>query len=218
MKKKSSNLPNNSNLNFITNKTFIIIIIASVIIYFIISFISKEIINLEICDLKKEKGDIKIYECNFNNGNKYEGEIKNRKFDGEGIFIWANGDVFIGNWKNGERKDGYFHKSTDGKIMKNIETMIEDGNFYEGEFKNGKFDGKGLYKYKNGDIYRGEFKEGYRDGKGIYLWNDNKFKYDGEWKNDLKHGIGTFTEYGYLWNSEKHGIWQNDKLIKETKK
>ena len=42
----------------------------------------------------------------------------------------------------------------------------KDGGTYEGEWKNDKKEGKGIYKYKNGDIYEGYFKNDIKDGKG----------------------------------------------------
>ena len=37
-------------------------------------------------------------------------------------------------------------------------------------------DGKGIYTYKNGDKYEGEFRNGKREGKGEYKWNINDKK------------------------------------------
>ena len=47
----------------------------------------------------------------------------------------------------------------------------EDGN-YEGEFKNDKKDGKGIYYYKNGDREMGDYSNGKKIGKHIILKND----------------------------------------------
>ena len=59
----------------------------------------------------------------------------------------------------------------------------KNGDIYEGEFKDGKFNGNGTYKYKNGNIYEGEFKNVYFYGKGIYKYNNGNI-YEGEFKND----------------------------------
>ena len=45
-----------------------------------------------------------------------------------------------------------------------------DGDRYEGEWRNGKKEGKGIYYYNNGDRYEGEFKNNKRDGAGIYYY------------------------------------------------
>ena len=40
--------------------------------------------------------------------------------------------------------------------------------FYEGEWKDGKKHGYGLYKYYDGTIYEGEWKDGKKHGEGTY--------------------------------------------------
>ena len=61
---------------------------------------------------------------------------------------------------------------------------------YEGNFKNGKHDGKGTLRWKTGDTYIGLFKDGKFDGQGVMTWASGA-SYDGEWENDKKHGQGT---------------------------
>jgi hypothetical protein len=52
----------------------------------------------------------------------------------------------------------------------------------EGEFKNGMFNGTGIFKYKDGNVYEGGFKDNKKDGKGKLLEADGT-SYDGEWKD-----------------------------------
>ena len=60
---------------------------------------------------------------------KYEGSFQNGKRHGKGIYYYANGNIFDGEFENGEMKYGTF-------------TFLNDDK-YEGEFANGKFEGKG---------------------------------------------------------------------------
>lgn len=46
-------------------------------------------------------------------------------------------------------------------------------------------------------------------GKGLYTWGNSTQKYDGEFKDDKRHGLGTFT-----WDNGKIyiGHWENGKM------
>ena len=43
----------------------------------------------------------------------------------------------------------------------------------------------GVLTYNNGDKYEGEGKDNRKNGKGIYHYADGE-KYDGEWRNDKR--------------------------------
>ena len=62
---------------------------------------------------------------------------------------------------------------------------------YVGELENGNH-GKGSITYENGEIYEGEWKEGLKEGLGS-LTSPNGSKYEGEWKNDKMEGQGNYT-------------------------
>ena len=67
---------------------------------------------------------------------------------------------------------------------------LDNGDKYEGEMKNGKMQGKGVYLFANGEKYEGEFKDDMFEGKGVYYYPDG---------------------------TKKTGIFKKDELIKETK-
>ena len=50
----------------------------------------------------------------------------------------------------------------------------------------------GIQTFDNGDIYEGSFKDGLKHGKGK-LQTRNKRSYEGDWKNDKPHGFGINT-------------------------
>jgi tetratricopeptide (TPR) repeat protein len=50
----------------------------------------------------------------------------------------------------------------------------ENGDKYEGEFTNRKFNGKGTYTYANGDKYVGEFVDGKFTGRGTFTCSNGK--------------------------------------------
>ena len=81
---------------------------------------------------------------------------------------------------------------------------------YEGEYLNGKRNGKGK-EYTFGYIYEGEFLDDKRNGKGkIYnKYENNKLYYEGEFFNDKYHGKGKkYDNFGKL---EYEGDFLNDK-------
>ncbi len=66
-----------------------------------------------------------------------------------------------------------------------------NGAKYEGEIHNGQANGKGKLTLDDGRRYVGEFKDNQRHGQGT--WTVEGFKYTGGWQNDSYHGQGTET-------------------------
>ena len=83
----------------------------------------------------------------------------------------------------------------------------ENGDFYEGMWKNGKPDGNGVFYFENGDNYTGRFSEGLKNGHGKYTWKDGN-TYDGNWDEDKMDGRGK-----YYWAREGATF---DGLFKES--
>ena len=46
------------------------------------------------------------------------------------------------------------------------------GNEYEGEWRDGLREGKGVYRFKNGSIYDGDWKAGKMSGRAFYRFAD----------------------------------------------
>ncbi|HEM3702114.1 TPA: hypothetical protein U1D11_000581 [Streptococcus suis] len=61
---------------------------------------------------------------------------------------------------------------------------FENGDSYQGQFKNGIFHGKGTYTSASGWTYTGEFKNGYADGQGK-LTTEGKAVYEGRFKQGI---------------------------------
>lgn len=95
----------------------------------------------------------KKFEINYENGNKYVGEVKNGKRHGYGVFTTFNGITYEGDFKD-DKSDG-----------KGTLTISSTGDKYVGEFKDNKPNGKGTYKTVL-ESYVGEFKNGKYHGTG----------------------------------------------------
>ena len=89
------------------------------------------------------------------------------------------------------------------------ELSFKDGETYTGEFKNGKFHGKGVSIFKNNAGYEGQWKDGMFDGFGTYKF-ENGGKYVGEFKKDLRNGKGYVEQIN---GSKFEGQWKNDVLV-----
>ena len=88
--------------------------------------------------------------------------------------------------------------------------IYENGDYYEGKWKNYLRNGVGKLFNKNGEIiYVGEWVNDKREGFGISYYENGKTEYDGDWVNDKKEGKGTlYYENGKI---EYFGDWVNDR-------
>ena len=73
----------------------------------------------------------------------------------------------------------------------NIIVKTYNNGKYEGEFKNGKKEGIGIYYFNNGGRYEGEWKNDVQEGKGKDYF-DNGDRYEGDFKNGLSEGKGIY--------------------------
>ena len=128
----------------------------------------------------------------FANGDKYVGEYKDGKLNGQGTFTFANGDKYVGEYKD-DRRNGQ------GTVA------YADGDRYVGEYKDGKRNGQGTYIYADGDRHVGEYRDDLFHGKGTYT-SYSGAKYVGDYKDGTYHGQGTYTYF----DGEKYvGEWKD---------
>ncbi|XP_030757873.1 MORN repeat-containing protein 3-like isoform X3 [Sitophilus oryzae] len=108
------------------------------------------------------------------------------------------------------------------------------GDRYIGEWKDDKKSGKGIILTRNDDLYEGDMERNFRHGFGVLSkkipntevyqlcyrgdWKNGKMhgvfvqangnRYEGEWRDDLKHGNGLFF---HLDNGQlQDGVWVDD--------
>lgn len=132
----------------------------------------------------------------WDDGEKYTGEWNRGMYDGQGTYTWANGDKYEGQWKT-EVFEG-----------QGTYTWVS-GSFYTGEWKAGVKEGQGTYTWTNGDRYEGQWKAGVKEGQGTYTWADGSV-YEGEWKYGIKEGQGTYKGAD---GTVYEGLWANDKFV-----
>jgi hypothetical protein len=106
----------------------------------------------------------------FEDGEKYVGEWKDDKYNGQGTYTYAGGDNYVGEWKDG-------NKNGQGTYT------FAHGEKYVGEFKDDVSNGQGIRTYADGDKYEGEEKDGKKHGQGTYTFASGTVK-EGIWKDD----------------------------------
>eukprot|EP00581_Thalassiosira_minuscula_P013119 CAMPEP_0183729268 /NCGR_PEP_ID=MMETSP0737-20130205/29989_1 /TAXON_ID=385413 /ORGANISM="Thalassiosira miniscula, Strain CCMP1093" /LENGTH=798 /DNA_ID=CAMNT_0025961415 /DNA_START=56 /DNA_END=2452 /DNA_ORIENTATION=+ len=116
------------------------------------------------------------------------------KRHGDGELKWANGDKYVGKFK-----DGYIEGR--GTIS------FHDGTEYAGQWKTNRFHGEGTRRFNNGNVYTGNYVAGKRQGQGrCYFANGDM--YVGDWKEDTIHGFG---RYYYNNGHSFEGMFRNGK-------
>ena len=105
--------------------------------------------------------------------------FKKNKIDWEKVKIkyLPNNEFFIGIFDNEE------------KYPKKGILIASNGDYYDGEFVNGKKEGEGKLIYMNGNEYEGSFAAGRQNGKGKQIHTDGD-TYEGYWKNGKMNGQG----------------------------
>ena len=135
-------------------------------------------------------------------GNKYIGEWKAGKREGQGALYFLASDQYMGHTYVGGFKSSKFDGS--GTYT------FPDGRKYVGEWKDDKQNGQGAWTWANGVKYIGEWKDGQPNGVGNEIQLNGE-KYVGEFKDGLKSGRGVnYNNNGLVINS---GIFVNNQRV-----
>jgi len=109
---------------------------------------------------------------------KYEGDFSEGLKQGEGTYVWDNGDKYQGHFA-ADRPDGK------GRYQ------FANGDAYEGDVQQGVIVGRGAYTTKSGDVFEGSFANGKPDGVGIYRFASGD-RYEGEMVAGIMQGRGRY--------------------------
>ena len=156
------------------------------------------------------------------NGEKKVGKWNNNKFEGWNYWIDEIGSLYIGFFINGKiNGKGEKYDLNDEIYFGDFNNNLPDGKgkkinskyVYEGQFKEGKKEGKGKIIFNNnGDYYEGFFSKDKFNGGGHYFWKNNKYEYFGNYVNGVIEGKGIF-KYGdkAIYKGEfKNGVKDGD--------
>ena len=120
-------------------------------------------------------------------------------------------DIDIKHYQKESRKFKIGEKTGEGKeYILNTDKLI-----FEGEYINGKRNGKGKEYLEDGTLkFKGEYLNGKKDGKGEEYYKNGKLKFEGEYKSGKRNGRGKeYYEngkkifegdylYGKIWNGK----------------
>lgn len=154
-------------------------------------------------------------------GNVYEGELRDGVRSGIGRLEWIDGRVYEGDFHDGKIHGNGRMSTPDGEVYEGTfdnevrhgygKLVFQNGDIYEGSFIQGKISGEGtLQETATGVSYRGLFRNGKRHGEGS-LQIDGGQAYRGWFRDDLKEGFGELHQTdgnlyrGYFCNDVRHG-------------
>ena len=114
-------------------------------------------------------------------------------------------------WFIGEPNSEELEENEEVVVVREGVECYTNGDFYEGEFHNGKCNGSGVYSFVVNGKYEGDWVDGRYDGYGIESWAKGS-KYRGQYKQGLRHGYGVYKFYtgdsyaGEWCNGQSHGV------------
>lgn len=159
----------------------------------------------------------------------YSGEFLNGIFNGNGRYVFNDGQIMEGEFldgavingrhinpdpKNGIIREGKF---VNGQWYKGKETYA-NGDIFEG-FRESKGKKNGVWRYADGDVFKGSFT--YNDVSGIWELNGwsrlevvsqgekNKYVYEGHMKGNRMNGKGKLIKNGRVYEGE----FRNDNFV-----
>ena len=130
----------------------------------------------------------------YKNGDKYVGEVIDGFPDGQGILVNVDGSVFIGTFEGGVSSNGTFTDT--------------DGDEYIGDVINCVPTGEGTYYYSDGSFHNGNWDDGQLQGHGSYT-DQHGGKFIGEFVDSSVNGQGS---YEYSDGSTFVGSWVDDEF------
>uniref|UniRef100_A0A3Q3E839 Alsin Rho guanine nucleotide exchange factor ALS2 n=1 Tax=Hippocampus comes TaxID=109280 RepID=A0A3Q3E839_HIPCM len=135
---------------------------------------------------------------------QYTGSWLAGRVHGRGTMRWQDGRIYTGNFKNG-LEDGY------GECMI-PDKLLNKAGCYQGQWRDGKIHGFGIYRYATGEVYEGCFNDGQRHGYGMLrsgkMDKTSSGVFIGQWVCDKKTGYGVSDD---ITRGEKYmGMWLDD--------
>lgn len=118
----------------------------------------------------------------------------------------ASGPGVLQWFENGQPTVRYEGEYRDGRANGRALYIWPDGARYEGDYLDDRWNGRGTFYWADGERYEGDWRDGLQTGTGVYLWTDGG-RYEGEWRDGLRNGRGVHVwANGYRYDGE----WRDD--------
>ena len=189
-------------------------------------FKNKKVQNEKNQKIEYEKNKESANGKSYPNGSYYVGEIKDGKPHG-------NGKLFQKDAKININKENMLFLTISSHSINENKYTTKDVKVYDGEWKDGKYNGTGTEYYinkifKNTEKYQGDWKDGTYNGNGILLndiivtrrsdhynysimTSEKVIEYSGGWENDKYHGQGEEYLMKYYNDNGYHKVDNNIK-------
>eukprot|EP00928_Gymnodinium_smaydae_P063318 TRINITY_DN46942_c0_g1_i1.p1 TRINITY_DN46942_c0_g1~~TRINITY_DN46942_c0_g1_i1.p1 ORF type:complete len:226 (-),score=30.61 TRINITY_DN46942_c0_g1_i1:124-801(-) len=133
----------------------------------------------------------------YEDGSTFQGQLCDGRRHGYGTWI-STMEKYVGEWAVDQRHG-------DGT------QSWKDGRLYIGQFREGRFDGKGKMEWHTPEglmVYEGEYRDDLKHGEGSYRWPDGR-TYKGQWLQGKRSGKAAYTN---LAGEVKYGLWHDDRI------
>jgi hypothetical protein len=148
-------------------------------------------------------------------GDVYEGVWLEGKRHGPGILKTVKGEEFKQTYRDGDlEKSSEVTSEAIGVEQKDgisDAVLTTSEGDYRGNVKDGVPHGLGIMEYANGDYYDGEWRDGVKSGEGCEFLEDGE-SYVGSFLDDARHGKGRCSDAG---GDEYDGEWVKGELIEK---
>ena len=138
-------------------------------------------------------------------GRRYEGEWKNGKYDGRGIYMSGNGETYSGYFQKGlyhgegtlrcKNEDMYIGEWVRGKAGGKMSIKYHDGSAYEGMTSGGRYHGSGKRSYHPRESVLRHFTSFQSTSNyfsaGKLIFPRGLGIYEGDWSRGKMHGKGS---------------------------
>uniref|UniRef100_A0A7S0FG56 MORN repeat-containing protein n=1 Tax=Pyrodinium bahamense TaxID=73915 RepID=A0A7S0FG56_9DINO len=140
----------------------------------------------------------------------YRGQVQpgGTAFDGYGC-LESNGSILVGYWREGRMHGDGSQSWTELSESEDQPRRCR----YVGQFLEGAFSGHGRMQWQHPRgpmVYEGQYRNDKKHGEGRFTWPSGK-AYEGQWASGQRHGVGVDVNPG---GAKCLGIWEDNVFVR----